>query len=452
LVGAAPLAAQSADRPAFVRGMVYDSLITSGPLPGAEVWIENTNRTARTDPAGRFELPALTPGRYTLTFYHPILDSAGLSVPAVVVDVAAGDSADVLLATPSPARAHRMLCPRDPLQRTGVILGVVRNAADGKALSAVTVTAHWTIYEIGARAVRSVPRVVEAHSDASGHVLVCGVPTDVALLIRGRAADGPAGMVVLDLGGRDFARADLQLVAAPLTGSVSGIVRNRNGSLVPGAIVSAVGAETTVLADQLGRFALAGVMAGSRVVEARAVGYLPGRTQTTVRPGVEQQVDLVMDDSVIVLDPVVVEAEYQPYLAHVGFTQRRRSALGHFLDTTDIDRSGAMRFEEVFRMVPGVKLRPNGSSLLVELQRGEGQLLNPALANYCPPLYFIDGVHFPLPPTQTPSVPLVPSEILAIEVYSNLISAPPQYQRRDGGCGVILVWTKRGVPKRRASQ
>jgi hypothetical protein len=257
---------------------------------------------------------------------------------------------------------------------------------------------------------------------------------------------------VLDLGGRDFARADLQLVAAPLTGSVSGIVRNRNGSLVPGAIVSAVGAETTVLADQLGRFALAGVMAGSRVVEARAVGYLPGRTQTTVRPGVEQQVDLVMDDSVIVLDPVVVEAEYQPYLAHVGFTQRRRSALGHFLDTTDIDRSGAMRFEEVFRMVPGVKLRPNGSSLLVELQRGEGQLLNPALANYCPPLYFIDGVHFPLPPTQTPSVPLVPSEILAIEVYSNLISAPPQYQRRDGGCGVILVWTKRGVPKRRASQ
>ena len=46
------------------------------------------------------------------------------------------------------------------------------------------------------------------------------------------------------------------------------------------------------------------------------------------------------------------------------------------------------------------------------------------------------------------TVPLVPEEILAIEIYSNLFSAPPQYQRRDSGCGVILVWTKRGVPKR----
>src|SRR5438067_1398337 len=55
----------------------------------------------------------------------------------------------------------------------------------------------------------------------------------------------------------------------------------------------------------------------------------------------------------------------------------------------------------------------------------------------------------PLAPTQTPSVPLVPQEILAIKVYSTMFSAPPQYQRRDSGCGVILVWTKRGVPNRK---
>jgi hypothetical protein len=96
-------------------------------------------------------------------------------------------------------------------------------------------------------------------------------------------------------------------------------------------------------------------------------------------------------------------------------------------------------------MVPGVRLLPNGSSYLVELQRGQGQIFNPALANYCPPSYFVDGVYFPLPPLQTPSLPLVREEILALEVYSNIFSAPPQYQRLDSGCGVILVWTKRGV-------
>ena len=103
-------------------------------------------------------------------------------------------------------------------------------------------------------------------------------------------------------------------------------------------------------------------------------------------------------------------------------------------------------------MVPGVQLRPNGSGWLVELHRGEGQIWNPALGNYCPPAYFIDGVHFPLPPGQTPSVPLVPAEILALEVYSNMFSAPPQFQRRDSACGVILVWTKRGVPKQKQIQ
>jgi hypothetical protein len=102
--------------------------------------------------------------------------------------------------------------------------------------------------------------------------------------------------------------------------------------------------------------------------------------------------------------------------------------------------------------VPGVTLRPNGSGYLVELGRGQGQIDNSALANYCAPSYFIDGVFYPLPPIQTPSLPIVPGEILAIEVYSDMISAPPQYQRRGAACGIILVWTKRGVPKRRSTQ
>src|SRR5881628_2457065 len=96
---------------ALLRGVVYDSLISAAPLEGAEVWIEGTNRTARTDADGRFELPAVAPGRHTLTFYHPVLDSTGLSTPPVVVEVAAGSTAVVALATPGPAAAHRMLCP-----------------------------------------------------------------------------------------------------------------------------------------------------------------------------------------------------------------------------------------------------------------------------------------------------------------------------------------------------
>jgi hypothetical protein len=448
---AAPVVAQSPPPPGVVRGVVFDSLITSAPLAGAEVWIESTNRMARSDAGGRFTLDALAPGRYVLTFYHPILDSAGLSVPPVTVDVDAGRSTDVALATPSPAQAHHLLCPKDPSRRTGVILGVVRDAVDGQPLPAVNITVHWTTYDIGDASIRSAPRAVEARSDATGHVLLCGVPTDVALVIRGRTERGAAGMLVVDLAGRAFARADLQLAASAVTGIVKGVVRNRNGSLVPNATVTAVGTAITAQADEFGRFSLEGVTAGSGIVEARAVGYVTGRAQTTVRPGSTEQTDIMMGDSATVLDPITVEAQFKPYLALVGFEQRRHNSTGHFLDTTDIHRSGATRFEEIFRMVPGIRVRPNATGYLVEVGRGEGQVLNPSAANYCPPAYFVDGVYLPLPPLQTATVPIVPAEILAIEVYSNLISAPPQYQRRSATCGVILVWTKRGVPRNRPS-
>src|SRR2546426_12482515 len=131
--------AAAAQGSGVLHGVVFDSLITSAPLEGAEIWIESTNLMARSDAAGRFALSALAPGRYVLTFYHPMLDSAGISVPPVTVDVVAGDSTSVALATPSAAQAHHMLCPKDPLRQTGVVLGVVHNAADGKPLSPAAV-------------------------------------------------------------------------------------------------------------------------------------------------------------------------------------------------------------------------------------------------------------------------------------------------------------------------
>jgi hypothetical protein len=100
-------------------------------------------------------------------------------------------------------------------------------------------------------------------------------------------------------------------------------------------------------------------------------------------------------------------------------------------------------------MVPGVRLHPSGMGYIVEFQRGQGQIANPRLKNYCAPSYFIDGRYFPLPPNATVTLPMVPSEILAVELYSNMFSAPLEYQRRDSGCGIILIWTRRGEPNRK---
>jgi Carboxypeptidase regulatory-like domain len=433
-----------------VRGVVYDSLITAGPLAGAEVWIEGTNRAALTGPVGQFEISDLPAGRWRLSFSHPVLDSTGVSAPEVLIDTRTRP-AEVVLATPGPVAVHRQLCPHDPLRATGAILSLVRDAEAGTALANVAVTAEWTVYAVG-RGVRRDPQATSAQSDASGRVLLCNIPTNVAVVLHGRYGDGPSGMVLVSLAGRPFHRTYLHLARSAATGSVEGVVRDREGALVPGATVAAIGTESRAVANEFGQFTLKDLVVGSHILEARALGYPPARVETTVQTGLTQRVELSFADSLQVLDPVTVEGRYEPYLTRVGFDLRRHTAIGHFLDTTDIQRSGAVQFEEVFRMVPGVRLRPNGTSYLVELQRGEGQITNRALANYCAPSYFIDGVYYPLPPVQafqTPSLPLAPEEILAIEVYSNVFSAPPRYQRLDSGCGVILVWTKRGTPRRK---
>src|SRR5438552_16543130 len=227
---------------------------------------------ARSDAAGRFELNALVPGRYVLAVYRPMLDSAGLSVPPVAVDVVAGDGNIVALATPSPAQAHHMLCPQDPLRQAGSVVGVVHDAADGKPMPAASVSAYWTSYDIGGGAgVRSAQRTVEAESDASGHVLLCGLPVDVALVIQGRAEGGSAGMVIVDLAGRAFARASIELAVAPITGSIKGVVRNRNGSLVPGATIVVLGRDASVQSDDFGRYSFSSVTWGLLMLEVRAL-------------------------------------------------------------------------------------------------------------------------------------------------------------------------------------
>src|SRR5439155_8736952 len=264
------------------------------PLEGAEVWLEGTNRTARTDAAGRFELTTLAAGRYRLSFDHPLLDSIGLAAPPVVVDVVAGGGTDVSLATPSPATAHRTLCPHDPWQKTGAILGLVRDAADGKRLPDVAVSAHWTIYILGAGPVRPEPGTTAARSDASGRVLLCNVPTDVAVLVQGRAGAGPVGMVLVDLAGRAFGRAALHLAVTAATRSVTGVVRNQNGTTIPGAAVVAVGTASRVDADGAGGFALTDVAAASLFRSPKSGSKAPTGWRATIRPGGSHHLTIVL--------------------------------------------------------------------------------------------------------------------------------------------------------------
>ena len=83
------MVAQNVETPAgSVEGIVYDSLLTRGPLRGATVYVIGTTLVATTDARGRFNTSGVADGVHTLTFVPPAFDGAGVQAPQVGVSVA----------------------------------------------------------------------------------------------------------------------------------------------------------------------------------------------------------------------------------------------------------------------------------------------------------------------------------------------------------------------------
>ena len=87
-----------ADR-ALLGGMVYDS-IRGYPLAGALVHLAGTEWQASTNEDGRFRIPNLPGGSYTVEVSHPALDSLNTEIPAREVDLTEGRMSWIELAVP----------------------------------------------------------------------------------------------------------------------------------------------------------------------------------------------------------------------------------------------------------------------------------------------------------------------------------------------------------------
>jgi hypothetical protein len=87
-----------ADR-ALLGGLVYDS-IRGYPLAGALVHLAGTEWQASTNEEGRFRIPNLPGGSYTVEVSHPALDSLNTEIPAREVDLTEGRMSWLDLAVP----------------------------------------------------------------------------------------------------------------------------------------------------------------------------------------------------------------------------------------------------------------------------------------------------------------------------------------------------------------
>ena len=195
-------AAARANRPSRITGVVIDSLHETA-LTNADVVIDGTNRSARTDSGGIFHLDSVPPGAIRLGVFHPLLDSVGVSIVSPPLVVRAGDSLVITLATPSSATIAARACRNVPAETgalaspqstgPGVIVGRILDADTDEPVGNVQVSFIWMQYEASTKTgFHQFKHVRLATTGRSGVFQLCHVPLGVDGGLEAIRRDGGA--------------------------------------------------------------------------------------------------------------------------------------------------------------------------------------------------------------------------------------------------------------------
>lgn len=205
----------------------------------------------------------------------------------------------------------------------------------------------------------------------------------------------------------------------------------------------------STITDATGRFRIPDVRAGPFFLRAARLGY-----RATVTPrwrilgGDVLQVELRMDEEAVLLAPLEIVAlrRAQPSSVLDGFRARMASGLGHYITRADIEARQPLVITDMLATVPGVRLESTGSGLRRTVHVGR------AGANRCPAQIFVDGFLYnrPTPFGQDQGFVLddavTPNAVEGIEVYRGLSGVPAEFLNPSSGCGVVVIWTRRGGP------
>ncbi|MDF1502719.1 carboxypeptidase regulatory-like domain-containing protein [Roseisolibacter sp. H3M3-2] len=458
----APAAAQGAAAPGRLLGAVHDSLLGGGPLAAAEVWIDGTTLTTYTGADGRFRFDSVPPGRHRVTFVHPALHAQRIGAPVATVDVAPGAETSVVLATPDGARGRAALCPAaaPPEARTGLLLGLLGRADSGGAAgeAPARVTASWVVLSLGRGGLTRTPRSATAAVDAEGAFRLCDVPTDVPLEVRAEGADGAVAVAEISFLGREVALTRLALPpreAGDAEGATTAVLRGRvltpdpDASPAQGAEVRVIAGRDTspaVVTGADGALALRGVPPGDVLVEARAIGFRPVRARVAAAAGRGASLVLTLGADATVLATSHVTAR-RPSAMLAGFDARRTRGAGRFVTREMLEKWRPGNTLEAVAMVPGVRLVPGSASgdqfgaTQISVPRA---LTGPITNASCRAAVYVDGVRWATDVGQPLENVIRPSDIYGIEVHATLAGIPPEFAPPDAGCGVVLIWTRRG--------
>ncbi len=417
-----------------IRGVVYDSLLHA-PLASAEVWLRGTERRELTDRDGRFAFDSVPIGRQVIAVSHAGLDSAGLFTIALPLTIVAGETARVTVATQSLATLWRRRCGvvLGSSADSGLVFGVVQDATTGARLAGAALIARWVrLTKLDNVNVQVNDRDVRVRTDSVGAYYACGVATDMTLLIRGYAGRDSTGPIDVRLGPRRVARQDLTVALdRPPTATLRGSVKTNDGKPLLGARATVRDGGSTALAA--GTFTLTDLPGGTQWISVQAIGRQAAEQAVDLRSGDTTVLSFTLEPLPVTLDPVrVTTTPRRGKMAE--FDERRRSGVGY--TRTAADLQGVRTMRAVFTGAPSVRVDRTRGGV------GDFQVLleAPSLSGraWCLAQLYIDGFRANYDQLSG----YQPSDLIGVEIYQRVSSAPLQYQSVSSGCGVVLVWTK----------
>ena len=447
---------------AVVTGVVFDS-VGRAPLADAlvQMRMEAPPRrvfSAITDATGAYRIEQVPRGQYLVSFFHPALDTLGLQPMMWHVEVR--DSVTRLMyAVPSPATIWMASCrPTNPNDSTGLVLGHVYDADTHRPIAGSVVSVTWTELVIDHRGPHLDRRQLAEQTNDEGLYALCGVPSEVSVLVRAEHGAASSGVVEVTAPLRGIARRDLGIGssdstvvavadsggAATRTGDgtllrrgtarIDGIVRSPKGDPLKDVQLVVRGTDVGATSDAGGHFALTGLPPGTYTLEARHLGFAQTRVVVDLASHHTNTVAVTMDKEVPVLNTVQIYGKRRSTRSSLtGFLERRKQGFGHFLTRADIQRQHPIEFTDLFRMIPGVRVVPTrdmGHALVMRGGAGFGR---------CQPVIYVDGMRLFSEDSGSLDWMVNPQEITGMEVYTGPSQAPVQY--RGEGCGSVVIWT-----------
>jgi hypothetical protein len=309
----------------------------------------------------------------------------------------------------------------------------------------------------------------EVLTDENGRYTACTIPIDETVRIRAALLTYRSDRAEVEFTEAAYRALDLTIdlpaAVAAARSEVSGramasgaqgvqgtLTERGSGSRVQDAEVTVRRLSGEVVAsgvtNERGVFRLATPTPGRYLLSAETLGYarLEGEA-VDVAYGKLTVLEIQMVPEAVALEPLVATAEPRAYHLEVeGFYRRMETGLGKFMTPEVFEERKPRMASDLLFGIPGVNV--------AEPTRGDGgravYFRGILGGGVCWPMVYVNRMLVSTGGTSVFAEPAALDElvdaadVLAMEVYRSPAEIQPEFSGPNSGCGVIVLWTRRG--------